>query len=765
MNIHTGLAKFLPRRLSAQLVLVSTITMVLTILVYTVHDVVEERDSTLASLIDETDSLVHGLAASSAGYLLVRDYATVENLLLLTARRENVRRLRVVDQGGQVVSEVEHQAGKEPAVAYSFDNYPPPAGRVVNWLDADGRAIAGDGPKWRAHRLVVWYPLAEFGFAGSLQAEIAADEVARVMRRIVLGGVVIALSGSLLSVVLLRLFLRGPVEAMRKAAHFAGGLTSNLGEQLSVYHGSEELEELMLALNETSLWLYTKEMSVNAANQRLQAVFGNISDALLTINADGMIESANNAACELFDYLEHELVGMFASLVLPDWKQLVSDEASFQLHVEGSAQRRDQQSFPVDITLSAFSLQHQPFHIAVVRDISQRKLAEESLRQAKEEAEAASRMKSEFLANMSHEIRTPMNGVIGMTELALETRLDSEQREYLNMVRSSAQHLLAIINDILDYSKIEAGKFDIVAEVFSPRALCAEVLRSFEVKAHQQGLELGLVCDAAVPQLLEADPGRLRQILINLLGNALKFTQSGSVTLSIGQAGSGQLEFCVADTGIGIAHDKLDSIFEAFTQADGTITRKFGGTGLGLTISNRLAHLMGGRMWVESEPGRGSRFYVSIAYRPAEAPDQPVERVAQPGEAASLTALSVLLAEDNPVNQKLAVALLSKLGHRVSVANDGAEAIARFSAGGIDVILMDMMMPVVDGMTAIQRIRALEAGAGHVPIIALTAHAMQGDRERFLAGGADGYISKPIRFDELRQEITRAVSAMSRGGA
>jgi len=424
-------------------------------------------------------------------------------------------------------------------------------------------------------------------------------------------------------------------------------------------------------------------------------------------------------------------------------------------------------------------------------DVTERFLAEEQLHEAnrqllvamsesEDHADAAARAsaaKSEFLANMSHEIRTPLNGILGMTELVLETPLSSDQRRYLRLVRSSGRTLLGLLNDILDVSKIEAGRMDLEAVDFDPKDVVMRVGELLSVKAGDKGVLFTCWIDSKIPRLVRGDPSRFRQILINLVGNAIKFTEHGSVRIDAKAAAidnSWQMEINITDTGVGIPPDRVGQLFEAFTQADGSTTRKFGGTGLGLAISRKLARMMGGDVDVTSVLGKGSTFHVMVKFAMPEGtvavetssfPEATsdfgttslTESVFEPPHPHQEVTHKVLVVEDNAVNQIVARKSLEHLGLTVDVANNGRHALERLAVADYDLVFMDCQMPELDGFDATKLIRQGGQGVRNpmVPIVAMTAHALKGDRERCIDAGMDDYMTKPLDQVELRAKVRR----------
>ncbi len=397
----------------------------------------------------------------------------------------------------------------------------------------------------------------------------------------------------------------------------------------------------------------------------------------------------------------------------------------------------------------------------ILEDITEKLQLEKALLEAKEKAENANQAKDNFLAIISHELRTPMNGILGMAKLVLGTKLQPDQRECLELVQVSGEKLLVLLNDLLDFSKVREGKLELEVICFSLRDVMNEFYRILLMKARKRGLECTIHIDCDVPERLYGDPRRLQQILMNLADNAVKFTEKGlvSIAVSINQYKGNKVNllFTVEDTGIGIPQEKINIIFEKFTQVDSSTTRKYGGTGLGLSIVAHLVELMGGRVWVKSSLGRGSSFYFTVGFEVSAlaSNNSSLEMIEQPvssKDSVTIRPLRILLVEDEFINTKVAVKMLTNQGHKVTLASNGSKAIELFRKEKFDIIFMDIQMPEMDGVQATFAIRALEKEWGntiHIPIVAMTAYAMKGDRERLMSFGMDEYVSKPLDSEEL----------------
>jgi PAS domain S-box-containing protein len=489
-------------------------------------------------------------------------------------------------------------------------------------------------------------------------------------------------------------------------------------------------------------------------------------DALMTTDPAGIITDVNKQMEALTGCTRDELIGApfkdhFTDPERADAgiKRVLSEKKVTDYEL--TARARDGKQTVVSYNAATIYDRNRTLQgvFAAARDVTERKRVEAELQQAKAMAETASQTKSDFLASMSHEIRTPMNAIIGIADLLAKTPLSPEQDRYVQIFRRAGDNLLNLVNDILDLSKVEASQLELERTAFSLHDLLAKVREMVADRAHEKGLALACEVAPDAPDDLIGDPTRLRQVLLNLLGNAIKFTESGQVALRVapdaGSSAPGTLRFTISDTGIGIPGEKLGAVFERFTQADSSTTRRYGGTGLGLTISKRLVELMGGCLRVESDVGKGSVFSFAV---PLEIRAGPTQRAAAPvgtGPKMPLPALNILLVEDSADNRTITVAYLQDTPYRIAIAENGAIAYTKFTAGRYDLVLMDRQMPVMDGMTATRKIREWEQ-ANHrapTPIIALTASALKGDQEKFIAAGCSAYLTKPLKQEVLLQAI------------
>ncbi len=557
-----------------------------------------------------------------------------------------------------------------------------------------------------------------------------------------------------------------------------------LGKTFTAYQATRKLM-LLLSVFSTLLAalvavlvgrrLLTQTRQIENEKQKYQTLFETNSDAVVIMDEAGFTD-CNMATLSLFrmDSVEEFLrspISQLGTEIQADGTRAIdhANHAISQARTQGHAimdwqgVRKDGSVFMAEIAMHAMQLEGKPVIQAIMRDVSERRAAEAAKEAAREAALQMARAKSEFVANVSHEIRTPMHGILGMSGLLLKTPLDGRQREYITTLKNSAESLLTIINDILDFSKIEAGKMTVEQVAFSPKKLAQSAVALFQARALEKNLQLKLAFPNSAPQALLGDPTRIRQILLNLVDNAIKFTHTGEVELLVTFEPVKDIIHCtfsVRDSGIGMSDEAQSRLFQAFSQADTSTTRRYGGTGLGLAVSHQLAGLMGGQLTVQSMPNQGSCFTLSLELAPtilplADLPAQP--NIQLQGR--------ILVVEDHPVNQKVLAHQLREMGLQHEIATSGSQALALLETEAFDLVLMDWQMPEMDGLEATRRIRQLPTATRHIPIIALTANANTGFREACLEAGANDYLSKPYSEAALAALLTQRIPSAARASA
>ena len=893
------------KKLQGIVMVTSAVALLVASVVFTLYD----RSTFLRAKTEDLRASAQMVGSNSTAALSFNDEQTGREVLAALQAKQSVIHACLYDKDGRVFAAYNRDAANS--------RFSPPQAHT------DAIAIG-------ARSMVLFQPILLNGERiGTIYLEAdLVDLQQRLARFLKIDFLVLLVSLAIAFLLSYRLqrVISGPI---RELADTASSVSANENYSIrATKRGADEIGQLYDQFNSMLDRLQQRDVDLQRAHDNLEkrvaertsylnALIQNSPLGIMVLDSKQAVQLCNSAFEKLFEHTRQEVLGRPIAELFADVEPLLQAHrlALDEIPINRIARLKRRDGSSVDIELNTVGLIVDGKllgSLGIYQDISARKRAEEEMQRAKEAAEDASRAKSEFLANMSHEIRTPLNGVMGMTELALDTELTPEQREYLDTVKISANSLLIVINDILDYSKIEAGKVDLDMADFNLREALEGVLKTVALRADEKGLEL--LCEIApeVPGVVHGDSSRLKQVVLNLITNAIKFTHEGEVALKVQlertEGNDCVLHFTVTDTGIGVPLEKQKIIFDPFTQADSSTTRKYGGTGLGLTISSRLTEMMGGKLWMESEVGKGTRFHFTTRMKSqgeaivagtiappeilrgvkvlvvddnrtnrrilegmlrrwemnstsmedgeealaemarAQSVGLPygliltdmhmpkmdgfelVERIRQRPELCAPTimmltsaghrgdgercrelgisayllkpirlselreaiarvlgareqegalplltryslhdgrdpetVLRVLIAEDNAVNQRLVVRMLEKRGQRVTVAGNGREALAALKTDTFDIVFMDVQMPEMDGVEATVEIRKEERGTGrHQIIVALTAHAMKGDRERYIANGMDDYLSKPIRPQELDEILDRYLALLKK---
>jgi signal transduction histidine kinase/CheY-like chemotaxis protein len=744
-RVRGGLRLLWPRRLSAQLVLLFSLVFAVSMTFFTYLMLDKVVGKITSDMKMQASVLANDISATGANFLLQRDYTSIEQMLLRSINFPGVVGIQVCDSRGKLIGDVSRNAGKPPEVHY---------GEPPLQIPADASASM----QFDKTRMLVWQPVLLGDLLGWVKITYDLQDISDAQTKFWHTTAVNGVAIILLALVILGGLVRRPLLSVEQYTEFAGKLDKMQGEKIPVDRYSIELERLGTALNNASVRLEEQSRAANNSMSKLEelAAFPEGSqDIVLSMDAGAKVMYMNPHGRQMLVKLglgPEEI----ESLLPQDYREIVERCLSDGMTVQAVVTEFNQ----CTLNWTFVPLLSQHIVHCYAQEITEQRTAQKFAMNAlveKQAAEAANQAKSLFLANMSHEIRTPLSGVMGFLGLLSKTALTETQRDYLKTTEASAKMLLTVINDTLDFSKIEAGKISIEQIEFDLKELLEEVISLHTANAATKRLDLVFVFDKEVPTGLLGDPARISQILSNLLGNAVKFTHHGKIILHAGLKeetdADALIEISVTDSGIGISPEELERLFQPFSQADVSITRRYGGTGLGLVISKTLVELMGGEISVASDAGQGARFAMTLRL-----PKRRSTRLsAKPAIAAAESRqfrlrsresggeLSVLIVDDNEINRKLAKILVEQLGATSELAENGAQAVDACNRRNYDLVLMDIHMPVMDGVEATTRIRDSEKdNKRHTLIIALTANALSGERERYLAAGMDEYLSKPI---------------------
>lgn len=757
-----------PISLFIRLALVGAIGSLLSVLALGAYVAYEQGELATQSAYKESYLITSGLATALASDLIVKNYAGIDQTVNQVTTHPNLDSVQVVNDHGTIIV----------AAKRDLNN--------GTWALAHGRSVELPGYNdihlsIEGNRIVTWAPIVAGKRIGWVNSTLLLDQVSATQHRIIRDTFLVALLSVALSIMVVIMALRRPIMQIRRAAHFAGELPEKHGQLLAQSSSTSELRHLVSALNSTSRTLYDQDQEL----KMLHALIEYSDDPVYILDVEDEFRMAfvNDAACRHYGMPREKLLTLRVPDLVADinakkltglWAQLKTRK-----HITFNSLHRIANGtlIPVEISANYIRYGSRELVAGYFRDIRERVRVEQALRDSRDLAQQVAKSKSEFLANMSHEIRTPMNGIIGLTQLALNMPTSPVVSGYLNKIASSSQSLLGILNDILDISKLEAARMTIEPMPFDLDFILDNLRNLFEESAHAKRLAFIIEVDEHTPHHLIGDAMRIQQIISNLLGNAIKFTEHGTVTVRVGvkERDDSQvlLSFSVEDTGIGIAEDDFDKLFQPFSQVDGSITRKFGGTGLGLVISQSLLKLMGGEFIVSSLPGQGTVLGFDLLL--GIAADGAMRSTSQRVEAgdlgrdlkrigANLQGAKILIAEDHRINQQVISEFLKLSGMEVVIANNGQEALDLLKQQDFDAVLMDVHMPVMDGIEATRSIRS-HPDYAKLPVIALTAGVTQEEQKSYVACGMNDFLPKPVNPENLIRLLSHWVVKQPREGA